>query len=149
MNGVNFDYVEAIKNLPEDGMAREHLKSLRLQHGLTQQDVADFLGVTKSTISKYEKGLRSINQSHIISLSKLYGVTRSYILWGADYVDSSTSQPVDIPVEDMSEEKRSRIICYNRLTALNSQLNEEGLKKLIERAKELLEIPRYKRNKED
>lgn len=149
MAGILFDYVGALENLSEDGRSRDHLKKLRLQHNLTQQDVADILGVTKSTISKYEKGLRSINQAHIASLSKLYGVTRSYILWGADYIDSDTSQSMDIPVEDISEEKRAWLVCIERLSALESQLNEDGLKKLAERAKELLEIPRYRRNKEE
>ena len=149
MGKIHFDYVGALENLSEDGRTREHLKKLRVQRGLTQQDVADELGVTKSTISKYEKGLRSINQIHIARLSQLYGVTKSYILWGANCVDSDNGQPVDVPVEDIPDEKRIQLAYHERLDKLSFQLNEDGVKKLIERAKELLEIPRYRRIKEE
>ena len=36
----------------------ERLKTLREQRGETQQDLADLLGVTKNTISGYERGVR-------------------------------------------------------------------------------------------
>ena len=139
MGKIHFDYVGALENLSEDGRSREHLKKLRVQHGLTQQDVADEL----------ESGLRSINQIHIARLSQLYGVTKAYILWGANCIDSDNGQPVDVPVEDIPDEKRIQLAYHERLDKLSFQLNEDGVKKLIERAKELLEIPRYRRIKEE
>lgn len=59
---------------------RSDLRKLREAKGLTQQQVADCLGVTKATISKYEKGQRRVN--HIEELSKLYNVEPIYILTG-------------------------------------------------------------------
>ena len=64
------------------GRSGEALKKLRLQRGLTQQDVADVMGVTKSTISKYEKGLRNLSADHIEKLSGLFGADRLYISTG-------------------------------------------------------------------
>ena len=59
---------------------RSDLRKLREGKGLTQQQVADYLGVTKATISKYEKGQRRVN--HIEELSKLYNVEPICILTG-------------------------------------------------------------------
>lgn len=59
---------------------RTHLKRIRQMAGYTQQEVADKLGVTKATISKYENGTRKIN--HAEELAKLYGVDLSYIYLG-------------------------------------------------------------------
>ena len=37
-------------------MQGTNIKAVRLKRGMSQQELADAIGVTKSTISKYEKG---------------------------------------------------------------------------------------------
>ena len=59
-----------------------HLKRLRLLAGLTQEQVADALGIQKATISKYEKGHRRINTKHLDKLAELYNADPFYILTG-------------------------------------------------------------------
>lgn len=39
-------------------MQGTNIKAVRLKRGMSQQELADAIGVTKSTISKYEKGQR-------------------------------------------------------------------------------------------
>ena len=72
---------------------REHLKNLRLQKGLTQQEVADKLGVSKATISKYEKGQRKLN--HTAELAKLYGVDEAYIFLGKSIEEIQREQALN------------------------------------------------------
>ncbi len=57
-----------------------NLKTLRLQNGLTQAQVAQKLGVTKSVISAYETGLRLPSYDILINISKLFRVSTDYLL---------------------------------------------------------------------
>lgn len=59
----------------------EVLKELRIQNGLTQEEVGNIIGVQKSAIQKYEKGdVENIKRSSIEKLAKYYGVTIGYLL---------------------------------------------------------------------
>ena len=57
-----------------------NLKTLRLQNGLTQAQVAQKLGVTKSVISAYETGLRLPSYDILINISKIFRVSTDYLL---------------------------------------------------------------------
>ena len=58
----------------------EKLKSARLDAGKTQQDVADILGIDKSTYSGYETGKREPFVERIKELAKIFNVTGDYLL---------------------------------------------------------------------
>ena len=57
-----------------------NLKTLRLQNGFTQAQVAQKLGVTKSVISAYETGLRLPSYDILINISKIFRVSTDYLL---------------------------------------------------------------------
>lgn len=59
--------------------AGELIKEARLKKRLTLQNVADSLGMDISTISKIEKGTRTLKQEHIKKLSKLLDIPVSQI----------------------------------------------------------------------
>jgi len=50
------------------------LEALRINAGLTQQDVADRLGVTRQTVAKWENGEVRPKELVIYALAKLYDV---------------------------------------------------------------------------
>lgn len=54
------------------------LKVLRKTKGLTQQDLANLLGVQRATISNYEVGRRSPHLTELQKLSELLGVSLEY-----------------------------------------------------------------------
>ena len=56
------------------------LKTLRLQNNLTQAQLAQKLGVTKSVVSAYENSLRMPSYDILISISKVFKVTTDYLL---------------------------------------------------------------------
>ena len=58
----------------------ERIKMLRIRSGLTQQQVAESIGTTKSTISKYEHGLRKVNNEHLCKMAEIYEVDPLYLL---------------------------------------------------------------------
>jgi transcriptional regulator with XRE-family HTH domain len=58
----------------------EKLRTLRLQHKLTQQQVADALGVGQAFVHRMENGQKKPNVEHIIKLSHLFGVTTDALI---------------------------------------------------------------------
>lgn len=58
----------------------KRLSDLRIDHDLTQQDVADILGCKREVYRRYEKGTRTIPVDYLILLADYYGVTVDYIL---------------------------------------------------------------------
>ena len=48
------------------------LKALRLRNGLTQEQLASKLGLTKSVISAYETGLRMPSYDILINIAKIF-----------------------------------------------------------------------------
>lgn len=50
------------------------LEALRVNRGMTQQDVADRLGISRYTVMKWENGLNKPKDIAIYALAKLYEV---------------------------------------------------------------------------
>lgn len=56
------------------------LKTSRLKENMTQSQLAQKLGVTKSVISAYENGLRLPSYDILIHIAKIFHVTTDYLL---------------------------------------------------------------------
>lgn len=56
------------------------LKTLRLRENITQAQLAQKLGLTKSVISAYETGLRLPSYDILIHISKIFNVSTDYLL---------------------------------------------------------------------
>lgn len=56
------------------------LKILRIQHNLTQSQLSQKLGLTKSVISAYENGIRMPSYDVLIAIARLFKVTTDYLL---------------------------------------------------------------------
>lgn len=53
----------------------EKIRRLRQDKGLTQVDIANELGLHKTAIYKYEKGVNKISIKHFIQISELLGIS--------------------------------------------------------------------------
>jgi len=56
------------------------LRELREDHDLTQQKVAEYLGMKQSQYNRYERGLRDLPTDVLIRLARLYETSSDYIL---------------------------------------------------------------------
>ena len=56
------------------------LKDLREDRDLSQQQIADYLGMKQPQYSRYERGLRDVPTDVLIRLAKLYKTSTDYIL---------------------------------------------------------------------
>ncbi len=69
----------------------KRIKELRLEKGLTLEQVGNVVGVGKSTVRKWETGMiANMKRDKIASLSKALGVSPSYLL---GYTNERESQP--------------------------------------------------------
>lgn len=61
-------------------MFKKRLKELRLEKNITQEELADFLNVSKSTISLYENGVREPDLKLLVSIADYFNVSTDYLL---------------------------------------------------------------------
>ena len=57
---------------------------LRIDHDMTQQQVADYLLCNRTVYARYERGQRESPVSMLIKLAELYPTTTDYILGLSD-----------------------------------------------------------------
>ena len=58
----------------------EALKENRIKCQMTQEFVAETLGVSRQSVSKWESGISDPNTSNLIALAKLYGISAEELL---------------------------------------------------------------------
>lgn len=75
----------------------EKLTELRRKAGLSQEQLADRLGVTRQSVSKWESGAAMPELGKLIALSELFGVSIDYLV-----KESQTSDPLSAGEEDSS-----------------------------------------------
>lgn len=70
---------------PGDDMRYEVLKyetirSIRIDNGYTQKQVAAYLGISQNTYSQYEIGVLNYPLDVVVKLADFYGVSTDYLL---------------------------------------------------------------------
>lgn len=79
-------YLNDKKTTPQQEIIRrslgEALKDYRQQSGMTQEYVAEALGVSRQAVSKWETGAAEPSTSNLLALARLYGVDPGDLLRG-------------------------------------------------------------------
>lgn len=86
----------------------EKILSLRKQAGLSQEELAEKLNVSRQAVSRWEVGSAQPDASNVLQLSKLFGVTADYLL-NDDY-ESDKDVPAVKNTETMSNRKIKKVI---------------------------------------
>lgn len=69
-------------------MFSDRLKKIRLQKGLTQQNMADKLGLSLNAYQKYESSLRYPPMDRLIEMADFFDVSLDYLLCRDDFIKS-------------------------------------------------------------
>lgn len=72
------------------------LKELRKQRGLSLKELAEFLGLSESTISLYENSKREASYTVLQKLSKFFGVSIDYLLGAGESRSENEKNPYSI-----------------------------------------------------
>lgn len=100
------------------GMA-QRIKELRTSKGLTLEQVADVVGVGKSTVRKWETGMiANMRRDKIAALANALGTTPAYLMgWKED------DEKKDPPTEpQLSEGEKVLLDLFNRVPKDQQQL---------------------------
>ena len=110
------------------------LKIIRKQNGLTQVQVADALGIDRSTYCSYETGRRSIDFNLIGKLSRFYRIKLGQFVeeLGSEYVFDDEFETSDTETQYLSQlsKEETDLIVSLRIA------NEEAKKEILKFAKE-------------
>lgn len=109
----------------------QKLQEARKKAGLTQEQVADFLGINKILISYYENGTREISIATLQSLANLYGYTLNYFL-----SDDETNEPAvsfSFRADELEKEDLEVIAMANEFL-----INLEEMKQMLTQEKEVM-----------
>ena len=80
-------------------MFGNRFKTLRIKKKLTQQQLADLLGLTNSVISAYENGLRYPAYDVLIKIARIFKVSTDFLLGVEIKREIDTSGLTDEQVE--------------------------------------------------
>jgi transcriptional regulator with XRE-family HTH domain len=113
----------------------DKLKSLRVQKGLKQYEVAKYLGVDKTTYSKYETGVSEPNFEILKKLALFFDVT-------SDYLIGLSQIPGNFLYDEESDNPQIK-----KINSLARALNDQGLERLYEYADDLVSSEKYRKGK--
>ncbi len=80
----------------------DKLIQLRKQKGYSQEELADMLGVSRQSVSKWESGQSYPETDKLISLSEIFSVTTDYLL-KENSPAPTHSDPVETPAENTAD----------------------------------------------
>ena len=114
------------------------LKELRLSKHLTQEQLSEKLGVSKSRISMYENGKREPSFEMLESLADFFNVNLDMLLRGSSVNQSQASfQPDTLFIEKYGQDVYDAAMAYK-------ELDEIDRARIMERMGMLLEDDKYK-----
>lgn len=98
------------------------LKEVRKASGLTQREVATYVGVNQNTYSYWETGKTKIDSESIAKLAKLFNVSIDYLLDGS---------PCKTNIENFISEKPAVRSDHEKLLGVYDSLDEQSKNQLM------------------
>lgn len=93
------------------------LRNLRIENNYRQEDLAEFLGLSKQVISNYENALREPSFEILIKLSDFFMVSTDYLLGRTSFRNYSEAHDLEVCPDDSDDLKEFSIIIYRKLRA--------------------------------
>ena len=112
----------------------DRLSKLRNENNLSRDDLAKKLGVSYSTVSKYETGTREPDFKSLEVISKLFGVTTDYLLGLTN--DPSLTEKDEKDIAKRMHKMKKDLLQGNAtnegLNYLGEPMSEEAIESLLE-----------------
>lgn len=102
---------------------RDNLKNIRVENGITQEELARYLNVTRPTIAGYETKGKEPDYKTLIMLSDFFHVSLDYLLTGHEYYEK-------ILPDDTEAQGAKKLLV--EIQSKSSTLSEANLIKLLD-----------------
>lgn len=96
------------------GLVGDRLLRLRNEKGMTQEDLAEYLNVSRQSVSKWELNKTLPDVEKLMQLSELYEVTLDYLVKGAEEVIEEKSEASDDEEIRVKVEKEEQDACDSK-----------------------------------
>lgn len=102
------------------GITSQRIKDLRIKKGFTMEKLAELIGVSKSTIAKWENGyVSNMRQDKVDKLANIFNVPPTYLLGYGDESSISNEQQFVALYSQLNE--RDKALIDGMLTTLISK----------------------------
>ena len=92
----------------------QRLKTLRKAKGLTQQELADRLGLKRASLGAYEEGRAEPRLINVVAISEFFGVSVDALLKGTDSAEDrergKSLRILTVPVNEIDKEERVAVV---------------------------------------
>lgn len=131
----------------------QRLVSLREEENKTQQELADEIGITRQSLSLYEKAERTINIELLARIADYFKVSTDYLMGRTDIKSMDNDIKTACKVTGLSEETIKIIselpICdfnleFPRIDTLNAIIKNDNFRRFIDNASKYLCFSRIK-----
>lgn len=119
-------------------MSKFHLRirELRISRKLSQQELADILKISKSSINMYERGEREPGLDLLEAIADFFNVDMDYLMGKSDNRQKYISS-IDNGVT-LTDDEKTLLDTYRGF-------NDEGKEKLLDTASDMAQLDRYKK----
>ena len=97
----------------------ERLKQVRTNLQLSQEAVAEQLGITRTVMAAIESGKRQITTDELVKLCEIYGVTADELLYG-DVSEENEEKTFARAFSKLSDEDKKEV-----LNLINAKLSQK------------------------
>lgn len=103
----------------------QRLRELRIERGLTQEELGKRIKLSKSNISKYESGDVEPNMQTITEISKLFKCSTDFLLGTTQHPEEGlVKDDLTYEIEELSEESRKDLENYIKLLKIKDQVDK-------------------------
>jgi transcriptional regulator with XRE-family HTH domain len=103
-----------------DRFVGQRIRERRIMMGLSQQQMADMIGVTYQQAHKYERGINRISAGRLFEIAQVLNVPVSFFFDGLE----------DDSAEDMGQRQRMCLELARNFSQINNERHQEALSQL-------------------
>lgn len=122
----------------------ERIRTLRIQHNMSMEELGTKVGVGKTAIFKYEKGeVENLPRSTIEKMSILFGVSPSYLMCFDEWDNNSEHLSDEVILIERIQAKWGK----DMVTIMQNyyELNSDGQSTLLNISESLCELSKFKK----
>ena len=99
----------------------QRLKQLRAENNLTQTNLADILGIAKTTLAAYEQGKSEPSNETILKIANHFNVSTDFLLGNSNY--KNPQEEFDFKNAIVLSEENELLTLFKRITSCYQFLN--------------------------